>query len=38
MKDGDDGSLYLTEDGSKTAQFEETVLITKEGPEILTKI
>jgi len=38
MKDGDDGYLYLTEDGSKTAQFEETVLITKEGPEILTKI
>ncbi len=38
MKDGDDGYLYLTEDGSKTAQFEETILITKDGPEILTKL
>ena len=38
MKDGDDGYLYLTEDGSKTAQFEETILITKDGPEVLTKI
>ncbi len=38
MKEGEDGYLYLTEDESKTAQFEETVLITKDGPEILTKI
>jgi len=38
MRDGDDGYLYLTEDGSKTAQFEETILITKDGPEILTKL
>jgi len=38
MKDGDDGYLYLTTDGSKTAQFEDTILVTKDGPEILTKI
>ena len=38
MKDGDDGYLYLTEDESKTAQFEETILVTKNGPEILTKL
>ena len=38
MVEGDDGYLYLTEDGSKTAQFEETILVTKDGPEVLTKI
>jgi methionine aminopeptidase len=38
MMDGDDGYLYVTKDGKKSAQFEETVLITKDGPEILTKI
>ena len=37
MKDGDDGYLYITKDGKKSAQFEETILITKDGPEILTK-
>jgi methionyl aminopeptidase len=37
MKDGDDGYLYITEDGKNSAQFEETILITKNGPEILTK-
>jgi len=37
IADGDDGYLYVTTDGKKSAQFEETVLITKDGPEILTK-
>ena len=37
MKNGDDGYLYVTEDGKKSAQFEETVLITKDGPEVITK-
>jgi len=37
MKIDDDDYLYLTKDGSRTAQFEETILITKDGPEILTK-
>lgn len=27
----------ITEDGSRTAQFENTILITEEGYEILTK-
>ncbi len=38
MKNGGDGYLYVTADGKKSAQFEETVLITKDGPEILTKL
>jgi methionyl aminopeptidase len=38
MTDEPDGYLHKTEDGSKTAQFEETVLITKDGPEILTRL
>ncbi len=38
MKNGGDGYLYVTVDGKNSAQFEETVLITKDGPEILTKI
>jgi len=38
IKDGNDGYLYITADGKKSAQFEETVLITKNGPEILTKL
>ncbi len=33
-----DGYLFKTEDGGVCSQFEETVLITKNGPEILTKI
>ncbi len=32
-----DGYSYRTKDGSRTAHFEHTVLITKKGPEILTK-
>ena len=32
----DDGHSYRTKDGSRTAHFEHTVLITKDGPEILT--
>ncbi|PID83319.1 type I methionyl aminopeptidase [Candidatus Campbellbacteria bacterium] len=38
MQEGGDGYLYKTVDGKKSAQFEETVLITKNGPEILTKL
>lgn len=34
----EDEWLFVTRDGSYTAQFEETVLITKDGPEILTTI
>ncbi len=33
----DDGHSYRTKDGSRTAHFEHTVLITKTGPEVLTK-
>lgn len=33
---GDDEWVFRTKDGSVSAQFEETVLITKQGPEILT--
>ena len=33
----DDGWTFETKDGSDTSQFEETVLITKDGPRILTK-
>ncbi|MBI2610740.1 type I methionyl aminopeptidase [Candidatus Kaiserbacteria bacterium] len=32
-----DGHSYRTRDGSRTAHFEHTILITKDGPEILTK-
>ncbi|MEY4747637.1 MAG: hypothetical protein RLZZ416_686 [Candidatus Parcubacteria bacterium] len=32
-----DGHSYRTKDGSRTAHFEHTVLVTKDGPEILTK-
>ena len=32
----DDGWLFVSRNGSKTAQFEETVLVTEQGPEILT--
>ncbi|MDO8522073.1 MAG: type I methionyl aminopeptidase [bacterium] len=32
-----DGHSYRTKDGSRTAHFEHTVIITKDGPEILTK-
>lgn len=33
----EDGHSYRTKDGSRTAHTEDTVLITKNGPEILTK-
>ena len=33
----DDGHSYRTKDGSRTAHAEHTVLVTKNGPEILTK-
>ncbi len=32
-----DGHSYRTKDGSRTAHFEHTILVTKDGPEILTK-
>ena len=32
-----DGHSYRTKDGSRSAHFEHTVLVTKNGPEILTK-
>ena len=34
----DDGYTYVTADGKKSAHFEHTVLITKDGAEILTTI
>ncbi len=37
IADGDDGYLYETIDGKNSAQFEETILVTKDGPEILTR-
>ncbi len=33
----DDGWTYRTQDGSLSGMFEETVLVTKNGPEVLTK-
>lgn len=38
MIDGGDGYTYITKDGSRAAHFEHTILITKNGPEILTKL
>lgn len=35
---GDDGYTYLTADGSRTAQFEHTIVITDDEPEILTVV
>jgi len=32
-----DGYSYRTKDGSRTAHFEHTVIITKDGPQILTR-
>ncbi len=32
-----DGHSYRTKDGSRTAHFEHTILVTKNGPEILTR-
>jgi methionyl aminopeptidase len=37
LEEDPDGWTYKTIDGSVSAMFEETVLITKNGPEILTK-
>jgi len=37
IKDGPDGLTILTADGSLSAQFEHTVLVTENGYEILTK-
>jgi methionyl aminopeptidase len=34
----DDGWTVLTQDGSKAAHFEHSVLITEQGYEILTKL
>ena len=36
--DEEDQWTYLTGDGSRAAHFEHTILITKDGPEILTKL
>ena len=35
---GDDQWVFRTRDGSRSAQFEETVLVTQDGPEILTRL
>ena len=32
-----DGHSYRTKDGSRTAHAEHTIIVTKDGPEILTK-
>ncbi len=32
-----DGHSYRTKDGSRTAHFEHTIIVTKNGPEILTR-
>lgn len=37
IKDGKDGFTYETSDGSLSAHFENTVLITEHGPEVLTQ-
>jgi len=37
LEEAADGWTYKTIDGSISGMFEETVLITKDGPEILTK-
>jgi methionyl aminopeptidase len=38
VKLGRDGYTYTTRDGSRAAHVEHTVLVTKNGPEILTKL
>jgi methionyl aminopeptidase len=35
---GQDGFTYKTKDGKRSAHFEHTIVITKDGPEVLTKI
>ena len=37
-QDSDDGWTISTKDGSLAAHFEHTVLITKDGAEIITKL
>jgi len=37
MIDAGDGHTYVTKDGSRAAHFEHTVLLTPDGPEILTQ-
>src|SRR3989338_1300787 len=37
IKMGKDGWVWLTRDGSRSAHFEHTVLVTKNGPEVITK-
>jgi methionyl aminopeptidase len=37
MVDAGDGFTYSTRDGSRAAHFEHTILVTKNGPEILTQ-
>jgi methionyl aminopeptidase len=38
MKDKGDGYTYTTKDGSRAAHFEHTILVTKDGPEVLTQL
>lgn len=38
MKVARDGFTFVTKDGSTAAQFEHTVAVTENGPEVLTKI
>lgn len=38
MRDKGDGFTYSTKDGSRAAHFEHTILITKNGAEVLTQI
>lgn len=37
LEEATDGWTYITADGSLSGMFEETVLVTKNGPEVLTK-
>ncbi|MFA5838643.1 MAG: type I methionyl aminopeptidase [Candidatus Paceibacterota bacterium] len=37
MVSGRDGFTYKTKDGKRSAHFEHTIIVTKNGPEILTK-
>ncbi|HVV15131.1 MAG TPA: type I methionyl aminopeptidase [Candidatus Paceibacterota bacterium] len=38
MKDKGDGYTYSTKDGSRAAHSEHTILLTKDGPEVLTQL
>jgi methionyl aminopeptidase len=37
MVEKGDGFTYSTKDGSRAAHFEHTILVTRNGPEILTQ-